>query len=288
MDQYQQILQNFRSQQNYLIAIDSDGCAFDTMELKHRQCFSTAFVESFQLHDIEAAALETWNFVNLYSNNRGINRFKGLLLSFTLLKERFPGLIIPAGLLASLDRWISEESSLSMDSLEKMRPELEQVYEWSALVNRKIASLKVQLAPFSPVSSTLIAAEKQADLVVASSANLSAIEEEWKRNNLKQFVQLIAGQEMGSKTEILQKITSAGYPEAHMLMIGDAPGDLKAARANKMLFFPVLPGKEEESWQRLSEEGLKRFFSGNFDAAYQQSLIETFESTLSDRPPWIR
>lgn len=33
-------------------------------------------------------------------------------------------------------------------------------------------------------------------------------------------------------------------------MIGDAPGDLKAARGNGALFFPVNPGDEEESWKR--------------------------------------
>ena len=31
-------LKNFKPVHNYLIAIDSDGCAFDTMEIKHKKC----------------------------------------------------------------------------------------------------------------------------------------------------------------------------------------------------------------------------------------------------------
>ena len=37
-------------------------------------------------------------------------------------------------------------------------------------------------------------------------------------------------------------------------MIGDAPGDMKAARANGALFFPINPGHEDESWERFYDE----------------------------------
>ena len=52
-------------------------------------------------------------------------------------------------------------------------------------------------------------------------------------------------------------------------MIGDAPGDYRAAKANQCLFFPINPGREEASWQRLFEEGiekasLERPFAGEY------------------------
>ena len=52
-------------------------------------------------------------------------------------------------------------------------------------------------------------------------------------------------------------------------MIGDAPGDYKAAVANDALFFPINPGAEEASWKRFYEEGIDRFLAGTFAGEYQ-------------------
>jgi hypothetical protein len=71
-------------------------------------------------------------------------------------------------------------------------------------------------------------------------------------------------------------------------MIGDAPGDLKAARSNGFLFFPVEPGQEEKSWQRFHEEAIDKFFAGTYAGAYETKLIEEFEAFLPDTPPWKR
>jgi hypothetical protein len=69
-------------------------------------------------------------------------------------------------------------------------------------------------------------------------------------------------------------------------MIGDAPGDYKAAVANKALYFPINPGAEEASWRRLFEEGIERFLSGEFAGRYQEDLLAEFERYLPERPPW--
>jgi phosphoglycolate phosphatase-like HAD superfamily hydrolase len=69
-------------------------------------------------------------------------------------------------------------------------------------------------------------------------------------------------------------------------MIGDAPGDMSAARANGALFFPVNPGHEEESWQRFREESVHRFLNGEYAGSYEASLIADFEKLLPSLPPW--
>ena len=69
-------------------------------------------------------------------------------------------------------------------------------------------------------------------------------------------------------------------------MIGDAPGDLKAAKDNGILFYPIIPGQEEESWDRFNREALERFFSGTYAGDYERELIEKFEAALPERPPW--
>jgi hypothetical protein len=69
-------------------------------------------------------------------------------------------------------------------------------------------------------------------------------------------------------------------------MIGDAPGDYKAAAANHCLFFPINPGAEEASWRRLHDEGIRRFFDDTFAGAYQQQLLDEFDTFLPEHPPW--
>ena len=71
-----------------------------------------------------------------------------------------------------------------------------------------------------------------------------------------------------------------------MLMIGDAPGDLKAARATGVMFYPVNPGHEEDSWQRLRGEALDRFFAGSYGGDYEAARIAEFEKLLPETPPW--
>jgi superfamily I DNA/RNA helicase len=57
-------------------------------------------------------------------------------------------------------------------------------------------------------------------------------------------------------------------------MIGDAPGDFKAAKSNHALFYPIVPGREEESWQRFYEEALERFFAGTIHSFCARLLRE--------------
>jgi len=69
-------------------------------------------------------------------------------------------------------------------------------------------------------------------------------------------------------------------------MIGDAPGDFKAARSNGAVFFPINPGDEEASWGRLYREGLDRFFGGTYAGEYEASLVNAFDACLPEQPGW--
>ena len=65
-------------------------------------------------------------------------------------------------------------------------------------------------------------------------------------------------------------------------MIGDSYGDLTAAKKNRALFYPVIPGSEEGSWRELADEGLARFFGGSFAGEYQERLLNVFQNALGD------
>ncbi len=83
-----QILKDLKPTNEFFIGIDSDGCVFDTMELKHKECFTPMFIKHFRLQTASKYAREVWDFVNLYSKSRGVNRFPAVVRALNLLRER--------------------------------------------------------------------------------------------------------------------------------------------------------------------------------------------------------
>lgn len=255
-------IEDFKKTKRFLVCVDSDGCAMDTMEVKHRKCFAPKAIEIWGLQDIEAKFLERWNMVNLYSKTRGINRFKGLAKTFELLKEE--GIDLPD--ISSINRWIENSSELSNPALEKVISEnkdeqLIKALEWSKAVNKAITELPEDDKPFDNVKEGLEIISCVADVAIVSSANGGAVIAEWTRHDLAAFVQVMLGQEAGSKAACIANLKKNNYFEDEVLMVGDAPGDLDAARKNGVLFYPILVGKEGFSWKRLETEALKKFLN---------------------------
>lgn len=107
----------------FFLGIDSDGCVFDTMESKHRNAFVPALIQGYELEHIAGLVEEVWCFVNLYSRDRGINRFTGLIKTFEALHrhpvlKRFPGVlsaILPD--IRPLKTWAEHAAALSNESI---------------------------------------------------------------------------------------------------------------------------------------------------------------------------
>ena len=83
-----QPLKEFQPRHGFFVGIDSDGCAFDTMEIKHKECFAPNIIKHWDLQAVSKFAREAAEFVNLYSKWRGINRWPALVMGFDLLRER--------------------------------------------------------------------------------------------------------------------------------------------------------------------------------------------------------
>jgi phosphoglycolate phosphatase-like HAD superfamily hydrolase len=287
-----QSLRDFKPAKNFFIGLDSDGCVFDTMEIKHKECFAPMFIKHFHLQAASKYARETWEFVNLYSKSRGCNRFQALLLAFNLLRERGEvkarGVAVPDGV--SVAAWLAREGRPSNDTLtaevKAGNKALEPVLDWSRAVNAAIADIVHGVPPFPLVRECLDKLTAQADAMVISQTPGQALHREWAEHKIDPFVQLIAGQEMGTKTEHLKFAAGGKYPPESILMIGDAPSDHKAAKANGVLFFPIVPHREEQSWQYLLEEGLPRFFAGQFAGEFENRLAGEFDASLPTAPPW--
>ncbi len=287
-------LREFRKKHDFFVGIDSDGCAFDTMEVKHKECFIPAFVKHFHLAAVDKYAREISEFVNLYSVDRGANRFPGYVKVLDMLaarpEVRRRGFQVPR--LQGLRDWIARETKLGNPALkaeaEKTHdPDLTKVYAWSMDVNKYVEEIVKEVPPFPLVRESILAMNGKADVVVVSATPVEALSREWEEHGLATLVDLIAGQETGSKKEVLA--LAAGperYARDHVLMIGDALGDRKAAEGNGVLFYPINPGQEDESWQRFHDDALPRFFAGTYAGDYMAKCVLEFEALLPETPPW--
>jgi len=268
---------------SFFVGIDSDGCVFDTMELKQRTCFCPNFIDSFGLQAVSGYAREAWEFVNLHSRTRGCNRYEAVLRTLELLREH-PGIkSSPVALpkLAGLATWLQHEPSPGLTTLRAEldrtgSAELELVYLWSIAVDEAIGKSAGSVPPFPLVRESLEAMRGSADIMVISQTPSETLRRDWAQHGLDGLVRHIAGQEAGTKSGQLRLATEGMYSPDRILMIGDAPGDLEAARRNGALFYPIQPGNEVESWRRFHDEALGRFFEGSFTMKYQEMLLEEF------------
>ena len=286
-------LKNLQPRREFFIGIDSDGCAFPSMELKHKECFIPNTIKHWKLQSISRYAREAAEFVNLYSQWRGENRFPALLRVFDLLRERPEVRTSAASVpeVPALREWVSRAEALGNPALRREidgnpEPDLIQTLKWSEAVNSTIAETVVDLQPFPGVREALEAMARRADVIVVSATPGQALRREWSQAGLAGYMRLIAGQELGSKQEHLSLAAEGKYPGEKMLMIGDAPGDMKAAKAVGARFYPIIPGREERCWEQLQEKALESFFAGEYAGSYESGLIAQFNELLPDTPPW--
>jgi phosphoglycolate phosphatase-like HAD superfamily hydrolase len=231
--------------------------------------------------------------VNLYSKTRGCNRFHALTRVLDLVRERPEvqrrGVEIPMA--NAVRQWTRRETKLANPALDAEvertgDPELKRTQAWSHEVNAQIAAIVKGVAPFPCVRESLQKVSAKADIMVVSATPIEALEREWAEHDITKFARLIAGQEHGTKKEHLELAPRGKYEQPRILMIGDADGDLKAARAINALFYPVNPGHEEDSWKRFLDEAADRFFAGTYAGAYEKKLIAEFDRYLPELPPW--
>jgi len=286
-------LENFSPEKDFFIGIDSDGCVFDTMEVKHKEFFCPNTVKYFGLFSVAKYLRETWDFVNLYSVTRGINRFPALIRVMDLLAERPEvverGVTLPD--MEPLREWVSKETRLGNPAFSKYvnanpSPALKQVLEWTLAINEDIAKWLRNTPPFPHARKSIEKLSTRADAVVVSQTPLEALTREWKEHKIDGLVKAIAGQEQGTKSEHITIATAGRYRPDRILMIGDAPGDLKAANDNNALFFPVIPGDEDRSWKLFHDEALDRFVNGTYKGEYEEKLIDKFRRSLPEKPSW--
>ena len=278
------IFDAFEKKHDFLVCVDSDGCAMDTMNCKHFHCFGPCMVNQWGLDAWRNEILERWNQVNLFQMTRGINRFKGLALALT----EIDALYTPIPGVMALNQWVAATKALSNDALKAYidtQPEgegktcLEKALAWSMDVNENINLLPEDMKmPFSGAKEGLAAAHIFADVAVVSSANRDAVEEEWSKHGLLDHVDILLAQDVGSKAHCIAEMLKFGYAKENVLMVGDAPGDCDAAEANGVWYYPILVNKEGQSWDEFQEIALGRLTGGTYGEYQDQKKQEFLEN----------
>lgn len=286
-------LQALPKRHDSFVGIDSDGCVFDTMSVKQKVHFHPLIIRFWGLEACEKELRACAEFVNLYSKTRGSNRFPALLRVFELLAE-YPGVKASGVALPKTDAlraYIRSglplgNPSLKAEAERTKDPELIRLLEWSLAINAEIDARMRPVPPYAWAVKALALIRANSDAIVVSQTPEEALVKEWNLHALRGYVDLIAGQELGTKAEHLRVAAGGKYAPGRVLLIGDAQGDLAAAQATGARFYPINPGGEEASWQRFCEEAYTRFLDGTFAGAYEQSLIAEFNALLPETPPW--
>jgi phosphoglycolate phosphatase-like HAD superfamily hydrolase len=277
-------LTGFKPRHEFFIGLDSDGTVFDSMNIKHLKAFIPAAFTVWDFGDKAGDFRKIMEHINLYSETRGINRFPGLLMAFEKLGTA-AGTIPPGIDCGPLKEFAEKSGALSNSALvewmeKNPHPFLDEVYKWSLEADRLFEEHTRGLLPFLNVEPAIKLMAEKADIVVISSASGKGLDKDFAYSGLDQYIAIMAGQELGSKKAQLSLGCSGKYAAEKVLMVGDAPGDLEAANAVEASFFPVRPGEEDESWVRLKEEALPRFFAGTYRGEYEESLLAEFRNLL--------
>lgn len=294
-----QALRDFEPKHEFFVGVDSDGCAFDTMGIKQRECFCPWLIACFGLQPVAQAARECKDFADLFSKTRGGNRHK---TNKRILSELLPNHPMTRARNFSVPQyrhyfaWVDDpDSLLSNDGLQKAideasdpeaKKELSHALAWSEKVNEAISQIVKGLPPFPYVRRSLEKIQQSADVIVISGTPNEALKREWQEHDIAKYVQVIAGQEMGKKAQHIEYATKGRYEKNHVLMIGDAPGDMEAAKTNDALFYPINPGDEAQSWKRFVDEAFDKFINGQYAGDYEEKVIAEFDAYLPELPPW--
>jgi hypothetical protein len=236
--------------------------------------FLPAFAASFGGAIDGEVLAEVWRFVRLSSRSRGRDRYRCLDEALRLLERRAES-APQRGRLSStayaLEAWLACEldpspKSLAAATTDGQRPALARVLAWSQAVDAALLEAPTAQAYASAGAALpFFAQDAELRLVPAPSpAN------------------------RGSLKRLGVRFSCHGYPISQgprVLVVGDTMAALESARRSRLSFFPIVPGREEESWARLAESGFPRFLRG--ERAPSRGLLASFLSAFSSNPPWM-
>ncbi len=277
------------------IGLDSDGCIVDTMASKQHRFLQPLLIKAFSLDPLAEVYHRCADFVNLYSTTRGITRFRAIYLNlcyfnthpqtvaagFKPVPTEDLAAFLESGLPPSgdaLEGWLQEHPSEMLSTLLK----------WHHDVNDAILESGAIFPAYEGAKAALRLMKETSESAIVSQSPERVLRQDWGAHGLLDYVDHVAGQELGDKVTQLTKLTGGRYDLSRVMMIGDASGDLNAARGFGCRFYPIIPGQEEASWQRFTDSVYAAFQAGEYTAAQEAEYIAEFTASLPEKPAWIK
>ncbi len=275
------------------VGLDSDGCVVDTMAAKQHGFLQPLMVEALGLEPLREVYCACADFVNLYSETRGITRFRAIYLNLQLF-NRHPARVasgFPEVPVEDLRAFVESGLPLSGETLERWitahpSPVLEKILAWSRRVNEAILTSGVEFPAYAGAREALKRMAGRSATGIVSQSPEQVLRQDWGAQGLLEFVGQVAGQEVGDKVAQLTALTEGRFPRERVLMIGDALGDLKAAQAFGCRFYPIVPGAEEASWEAFNREVYEDFLAGRYTVDAEAARVRDFAAAMPALPPW--
>lgn len=298
-----QQIERWQREHDHAVCIDCDGCVLDNMWAKQVIVFHPHFMDMNSLRDVEMFFRIHAEHHNLWGTTRGADRYIAVQLTLnSLLEDPQAREVIDEAhirdVIGSIEGYVDfidtsgGDWGFGIPSLTHYHEQhgldfnITRLLAWSEAVDRTFPFVTLDMPPFEAVPGILQWLSERADLMVVSSTPYSDLSAWWTQTNLAQYVQAISGKEMGKKSEHIRLLMEyGGYDTDHLIMVGDGGGDLKAARANDAMFYPVIAGLEEESWEGAAE-AFEAFLAGRYRGEMEDRLAEKFENALLPHGPW--
>jgi hypothetical protein len=247
-----------------LLLVESEGAVFDTLAQRHENVYLPVFVEHFAWGMDPVLCGHLWRRLALNSRLRGEDASIVLLYALRLLNRHTPS-VRRAAVIRVLETYLDTASPdpLQLASAGEGSPG-RLILDWITDSERLIDSLgyaKSFQAAEAFLHSVKAMAANSAVLVYSSSAEAMALNQ-WEVAGLGDCFLRIAGSERGEFPEYVQMALQNGYDQESILIVGTTYAAWRAAQRAGTRLYPIIPSKEEESWQFLQDVYFPAFLKG--------------------------
>jgi hypothetical protein len=273
-----------------LLVISGEGSLFDLGSSLVEGIHLPLFEKHFGVVQPRPILEESLRHLALRTRFRGAGKYR-LLSALLDLLSRHPRVLKPDPLWKktslAIDSWLGTapfSASLSLERIVASRGELGRllgpVLAWSSALRLCLACLPVQPV-WKALKTSMELLPRSTEVAVITGLPTKLVSDSWKRAALLRYPArlwedrgfqrgpiLAAHIGQAASLDESEKTLPARFGEGRVLLVGDAPGDLGLARSLGAVFFPLLRGREEEGWDRLSREILIPFSEGRAFATH--------------------
>jgi hypothetical protein len=247
-----------------LIVVESEGTVFDSLAARHRRAYLPAFVSCFSFGAGLEECATLWINAALNSRLRGQDPLVILLYSLRRLEKIHPS---PRRLAAAvcLENLIAQRHIPLLSLAESPDGSSERlILDWLSMASSLLEDEGE--APCYPQAklffSLLRDAAPNVQVLAHSSVDEALALHEWEMAGLGDAFLRLAGRERGDFSSYLRQAIENGFDSVPLLVIGSTLKSWQAAQAVCARFYPILPGKEDDSWEFLSKEYFPSFIRG--------------------------